>query len=59
MNSWVLFDLGAATEEAYGTSRYLVFYFISTITAFTRVICGIRLAIRSVHRLAFLDCWEL
>jgi rhomboid protease GluP len=34
MNSWVLFDLGAATEEAYGTSRYLVFYFVSTITGF-------------------------
>ena len=26
--------LGAATEEAYGTSRYLVFYFVSTITGF-------------------------
>jgi rhomboid protease GluP len=34
MNSWVLFDLGAATEESYGTSRYLVFYFVSTITGF-------------------------
>jgi len=34
MNSWVLFDLGAATEEAYGTSRYLVIYFLSTITGF-------------------------
>ena len=34
MNSWVLFDLGAATEEAYGTSRYLVFYVVSTITGF-------------------------
>lgn len=31
MNSWVLFDLGVAVEEAYGTSRYLVIYFISTI----------------------------
>jgi len=34
MNSWVLFDLGAATEEAYGTSRYLVIYLLSTITGF-------------------------
>ena len=34
MNSWVLFDLGAATEESYGTSRFLVFYFVSTITGF-------------------------
>ncbi len=34
MNSWVLFDLGAETEEAYGTSRYLVFYVVSTITGF-------------------------
>ena len=28
MNSWVLFDLGAQVEETYGTSRYLVFYFV-------------------------------
>jgi rhomboid protease GluP len=34
MNSWVLFDLGAATEESYGTNRFLVFYFVSTITGF-------------------------
>lgn len=34
MNSWVLFDLGAATEESYGTSRFLVFYFVSTVTGF-------------------------
>jgi len=34
MNSWVLFDLGAQTEENYGTSRYLVLYFVSTITGF-------------------------
>jgi rhomboid protease GluP len=34
MNSWVLFDLGAQTEENFGTSRYLVFYFVSTITGF-------------------------
>jgi rhomboid protease GluP len=34
MNSWVLFDLGAQVEEAYGTSRYLVFYLVSTVTGF-------------------------
>src|SRR5579871_383941 len=34
MNSWVLFDLGAQVEEAFGTSRYLVFYFVSTVTGF-------------------------
>ena len=34
MNSWVLFDLGAQVEEIYGTARYLVFYFVSTITGF-------------------------
>ncbi|HVO98201.1 MAG TPA: rhomboid family intramembrane serine protease [Bryobacteraceae bacterium] len=34
MNSWVLFDLGAQTEEMYGTSRYLVIYFVSTVTGF-------------------------
>jgi rhomboid protease GluP len=34
MNSWVLFDLGVAVEEAYGTSRYLVIYFVSTITGY-------------------------
>lgn len=34
MNSWVLFDLGAQTEERYGTARYLVFYFVTTITGF-------------------------
>jgi rhomboid protease GluP len=34
MNSWVLFDLGAHTEESYGTPRFLVFYFVSTITGF-------------------------
>lgn len=34
MNSWVLFDLGAQTEENYGTSRYLVIYLASTITGF-------------------------
>jgi len=34
MNSWVLFDLGAQVEENYGTSRYLLFYILSTITGF-------------------------
>ncbi len=34
MNSWVLFDLGAEVEMFYGTSRMIVFYFISTITGF-------------------------
>jgi rhomboid protease GluP len=34
MNSWVLFDLGAQVEEAYGTSRYLVFYVVATVTGF-------------------------
>jgi rhomboid protease GluP len=34
MNSWVLFDLGAEVETLYGTSRLIVFYFVSTITGF-------------------------
>jgi rhomboid protease GluP len=34
MNSWVLFDLGAQVEENFGTSRYLVFYLVSTVTGF-------------------------
>jgi rhomboid protease GluP len=34
MNSWVLFDLGAEVEALYGTSRLIVFYFVSTITGF-------------------------
>jgi rhomboid protease GluP len=34
MNSWALFDLGAAVEEAYGTSRLLTIYIFSTITGF-------------------------
>ena len=34
MNSWVIFDLGATVEEAYGTARYLVLYFVSTIAGF-------------------------
>ena len=35
MNSWVLFDLGAEVEAAYGTSRMLIFYFVSTAAGFT------------------------
>jgi len=34
MNSWVLFDLGAQVEESYGASRFLVFYFVSTVFGF-------------------------
>jgi rhomboid protease GluP len=34
MNSWVLFDLGAQTEEFYGTSRMIVIYFAATIAGF-------------------------
>jgi rhomboid protease GluP len=35
MNSWVLFDLGAEVETLYGTSRLIVFYFVSTVTGFS------------------------
>jgi rhomboid protease GluP len=34
MNSWVLFDLGAEVEQGYGTSRMIVFYFVSTVGGF-------------------------
>jgi rhomboid protease GluP len=34
MNSWVLYDLGAQVEESYGSSRFLVFYFVSTVFGF-------------------------
>jgi rhomboid protease GluP len=34
MNSWVLFDLGAEVEAAYGTSRMVVFYFVSSVAGF-------------------------
>jgi rhomboid protease GluP len=34
MNMWVLFDLGVQVEEVYGTSRYLVFYFLATVGGF-------------------------
>src|SRR5215813_10822042 len=34
MNSWVLFDLGAAVEEIYGASRMLTIYFLSDVVGF-------------------------
>jgi rhomboid protease GluP len=34
MNSWVLFSVGAQVEETYGTARYLVLYFVSTVLGF-------------------------
>jgi rhomboid protease GluP len=34
MNMWVLFDIGAEVEMLYGTSRMIVFYFVSTVTGF-------------------------
>ncbi len=34
MNSWVLFDLGAEVELIYGTRRFVVFYFVSTVCGF-------------------------
>jgi rhomboid protease GluP len=34
MNMWVLFDLGAQTEEAYGTARYLFIYLVSSFTGY-------------------------
>ncbi len=34
MNSWALYDLGAHVEEAYGTSRMLVFYILSSVAGF-------------------------
>ena len=34
MNSWALFDLGAMTEEAYGSSRMLVIYFVASVAGF-------------------------
>jgi rhomboid protease GluP len=34
MNSWVLFDVGAEVEQIYGTSRLILFYFVSTVTGF-------------------------
>jgi rhomboid protease GluP len=34
MNSWALFDLGAQVDEIYGTSRFVVFYILSSIGGF-------------------------
>lgn len=34
MNSWVLFDLGAEVETIFGTSRMIVYYFVSTVAGF-------------------------
>lgn len=34
MNSWVLFDLGAQTEEFFGTSRMIAIYFAATVCGF-------------------------
>ena len=34
MNSWVLYDLGAQVEEAYGTARFLVIYFCAGVAGF-------------------------
>jgi rhomboid protease GluP len=34
MNSWVLYDLGAQTENVYGTPRFLVIYFVGTVAGF-------------------------
>lgn len=34
MNSWALYDLGAQVEEAYGTSRFLLFYLASSVAGF-------------------------
>jgi rhomboid protease GluP len=34
MNSWVLLDLGRHSEEVFGTSRFLVIYFVSNILGF-------------------------
>ena len=34
MNSWVLYDLGAQTEQFYGTPRFLTIYFFGTVGGF-------------------------
>lgn len=34
MNSWVLFDLGAAVEETFGAARMWVIYIVATFTGF-------------------------
>ena len=33
-NSWVLFDVGAQVEEVFGTPRYLVIYFVTTVCGY-------------------------
>jgi rhomboid protease GluP len=34
MNSWVMYDLGAQTEQVYSTPRFLVIYFVGTVAGF-------------------------
>jgi rhomboid protease GluP len=34
MNSWGLYDLGAQVEEAFGSGRYIVIYFVSSVVGF-------------------------
>jgi rhomboid protease GluP len=34
MNSWALYQLGAQTEELFGTARYLAIYFCATVGGF-------------------------
>lgn len=34
MNSWVLFDVGAQVEEAYGASRLVTIYFVGSVSGF-------------------------
>jgi rhomboid protease GluP len=34
MNSWVLFDLGREVEHFFGTARFLVIYFVSSVGGF-------------------------
>ena len=34
MNSWVLYDLGAQVEQVYGTPRFLVLYFVGSVSGF-------------------------
>ena len=57
MNSWVIFDLGATVEEFYGTSRYLVLYFVSTIVPALSQAAGTAARCRSGLRPRSSDCW--
>jgi rhomboid protease GluP len=34
MNSWAMFDLGRQVDIVYGSARYLVYYFVGTLTGF-------------------------